>query len=69
LPSSAIDLIAADVSGDLAYTVHCEITSTNVDGEPRDNVLRVTQVYRREDDDWKVIHRHADSEPGPSDEI
>lgn len=65
--SSEVDLIAADVSGDLAYTVHREITSTIVDGEPRDYVLRVTQVYRREDGDWKVVHRHGDSGPDPSD--
>jgi ketosteroid isomerase-like protein len=25
-------------------------------------VLRVTQVYRREDGVWKVVHRHADNE-------
>jgi ketosteroid isomerase-like protein len=60
--SSDIDLIAADVSGDLAYTVHREITSTSVNGEQRDYVLRVTQVYRRDDGAWKVVHRHADEE-------
>ena len=61
--SSAVELVAADVSGDLAYTAHREITSTIVNGEPRDYVLRVTQVYRREDGDWKVVHRHGDEEP------
>ncbi|MGQ0847848.1 MAG: YybH family protein [Actinomycetota bacterium] len=61
--SSAIDLVAADVSGDLAYTVHREITSTSVDGEPSGYVLRVTQVYRREDGEWKVVHRHGDRDP------
>jgi hypothetical protein len=64
--SSDIDLVAADVSGDLAYTVHREITSTTVNGEPRDYVLRVTQVYRREEGAWKVIHRHADEEAATS---
>jgi len=61
--SSDIDLVAADVSGDLAYTVHREITSTSVSGQPRDYVLRVTQVYRREDGSWKVVHRHGDEDP------
>jgi ketosteroid isomerase-like protein len=62
--SSEIEVVAADVSGNLAYTVHREITSTIVNGDPRDYVLRVTQVYRREDGDWKVVHRHADNDPG-----
>jgi ketosteroid isomerase-like protein len=48
MASSSIDLLAAEVSGDLAYTVHREITSTTIDGVPSDYVLRVTQIYRRE---------------------
>lgn len=65
--SGDIELIAADVSGDLAYTVHREATSTRVNGEPSAYVLRVTQVYRREDDEWKVVHRHADTAPPAAD--
>ncbi|MFE5307089.1 YybH family protein [Isoptericola sp. NPDC056573] len=61
--SAEVDLVAADVGGDLAYTVHREVTSTSVDGRPRDYVLRVTQVYRREAAGWKVVHRHADGGP------
>lgn len=58
-----IDLLAHGVSGDLAYTVHREHTRTSVRGEPRDYVLRTTQVYRRESGVWKVVHRHADDDP------
>ncbi|GAA1860864.1 hypothetical protein GCM10009715_05410 [Paeniglutamicibacter psychrophenolicus] len=61
--SGDIELIAADVSGDLAYTVHRATTSTHVNGEPSAYVLRVTQIYRREDGEWKVVHRHADTAP------
>ena len=57
-----IDLVAHDVHGDVAYTVHREHTRTSIRGEPRDYVLRVTQVYRREDGAWKVVHRHGDNE-------
>ena len=59
--SSGIELLATDVSDDLAYTVHRETTSTHVDGERWDYVLRVTQVYRCEDGAWKVVNRHADT--------
>ncbi|MBS1698162.1 MAG: nuclear transport factor 2 family protein [Actinobacteria bacterium] len=62
IASSTVELLAAEVSGDLAYTAHREITATAVDGRPRSYVLRVTQVYRREDGTWKVVHRHGDEE-------
>jgi ketosteroid isomerase-like protein len=50
-----------DVVGDMAYTAGLEHISTSVDGEPRTFTLRATQVYRREDGQWKVAHRHADT--------
>ena len=57
-----VSLVAHGVSGHLAYTVHREHTTTRVNGEQREYVLRTTQVYRREDGTWKVVHRHADHE-------
>lgn len=59
--SSSMDIIAADVLGDIAYTVAYEHTHTSVNGEPRNYTLRATQIYRREDGEWKVVHRHADT--------
>ena len=59
--SYTFELQACDVVGDMAYTVGLEHTSTSVDGEPRTYTLRATQVYRREDCEWKVVHRHADT--------
>ena len=57
-----VSLVAHGVSGELAYTVHREHTTTTVNGEPREYTLRVTQVYRHEDGTWHVVHRHADNE-------
>jgi ketosteroid isomerase-like protein len=54
------EIVAADVIGDLAYTVGYEHTQAAIDGEPRTYTLRATQIYRREDGEWKVVHRHAD---------
>lgn len=54
--------MAAGSSGDLGYAVGVErgrVTVTGADG-PQEMVLRVTQVFRREDGEWKLVHRHAD---------
>jgi ketosteroid isomerase-like protein len=61
--SYRFELVAAGVSGDLAYTVGFEHSSLSVDGTPVNNTLRVTHVYRREDGEWKVVHRHGDFPP------
>ena len=53
-----------DVSGDLAYTVGSEQGTVRIDGgPPRDMTIRVTQVYRRIEGDWWLVHRHADFPP------
>jgi ketosteroid isomerase-like protein len=59
--SYSLELQAFDVVGDMAYTAGLEHTSASVDAQPRTYTLRATQVYRREDGEWKVAHRHADS--------
>ena len=58
------EVIAAGASGDLAYTVGYEHSEIVVDGDPRKYTLRVTHVYRREDGEWRIVHRHADFPPG-----
>ena len=56
------ELVAAGVSGDLAYTTGYEHTSVSWDGVPLEPyILRVTHVYRREDGEWKIVHRHANA--------
>lgn len=59
--SYAFEVQAYDVIGDMAYTAGLEHTTASVDGDPRTYTLRATQVYRREDGEWKVAHRHADT--------
>jgi ketosteroid isomerase-like protein len=56
---------AAVASGqDLAYTVGFERGPVSIDGGPvREMAMRVTQVYRRVDGGWKLVHRHADLAP------
>ena len=57
------EVIAAGASGDLAYTVGFEHNQVKVDGQPRTYTLRATHVYRREEGQWRIVHRHADVPP------
>jgi ketosteroid isomerase-like protein len=58
------ELVAAGASGDLAYTLGYEFISFSMDGAPVEPwTLRVTHLYRREDGEWKIVHRHADHVP------
>jgi ketosteroid isomerase-like protein len=54
-------VVAAGASGDLAYVAAFEHTTASIKGAPpQPYVLRVTTVFRREDGEWKAVHRHAD---------
>ncbi|MDP8927103.1 MAG: nuclear transport factor 2 family protein [Actinomycetota bacterium] len=57
------EVVAAGASGDLAYTVGYEHNDVSVDGQPTTYTLRVTHVYRRENGQWRIVHRHADVPP------
>jgi len=59
-----IEVVAAGASGDLAYLVAFEHTTSSIGGKlPAPYTLRVTTVFRREAGAWKVVHRHADHLP------
>ena len=59
------EVLAAGVSGDLAYIAGIEHTTAAVGDAPAQAYeLRVTTVFRREEGEWKVVHRHADPVPG-----
>jgi ketosteroid isomerase-like protein len=58
----AFEYISSGVSGDLAYTVAIERSKVRVTGQdtPAAMPLRVTHIFRRENGQWRLIHRHAD---------
>ena len=59
-----LDLVAAGVSGDLAYMVGFEHIANSVVGIPVEPyTLRVTHIFRRENGEWRIAHRHADYVP------
>jgi ketosteroid isomerase-like protein len=56
------EYLSVVVSGDLAFTVAIERQEEARTGEqgPVRRALRATQVFRREEGSWKLLHRHAD---------
>jgi ketosteroid isomerase-like protein len=56
------EIIAAGASGDLAYIVALEHTTASIGGKsPEPYLLRATTIFRLEDGEWKVVHRHGDA--------
>jgi ketosteroid isomerase-like protein len=55
------EVVAADVGNDFAYLLAIERTTASVAGsETMSFMLRSTTIFRREDGEWKIVHRHAD---------
>ncbi len=56
------DLVAKEVTADLAYLVEVERLRAKMGG--RDDFtsvdLRVTGIFRNEEGAWRLVHRHAD---------
>ena len=56
-----LELTEAHSWDDTLVLVMIERQHARVGGMPdQDWSLRVTQVYRRDGDDWRLVHRHAD---------
>ena len=52
------------VVGDLAYELGVERGSMQLGGHPVTIDQRVTNIYRREAGQWKVVHHHTDQAGG-----
>jgi ketosteroid isomerase-like protein len=54
--------VSTVVTTDLAYTVAYEHSQVLLGDStvPKETSLRVTTIFRRETDGWKIVHRHAD---------
>jgi ketosteroid isomerase-like protein len=60
--SAVPELLAQGHSGDLGFTVHLEhiAAQSGPSATEVQKTYRVTHIFRREGDEWKLIHRHAD---------
>jgi ketosteroid isomerase-like protein len=60
-----VDLVdqRIDVGEDLAYEVGVERGQASLAGEKITIDQRVTNVYRREGGQWKMVHHHSDLSP------
>ena len=62
--SHRIERLVKNESGNLGYVVQLEHLRFRVPGQAEESTrdYRVTMVFRREDDGWKLVHRQADSQ-------
>jgi ketosteroid isomerase-like protein len=71
--ATGFETVAKYVTPELAYLVEMERCKAKVEG--RDDVtpiaVRVTTIFRLEDGEWKVVHRHADpiTAPQPAESV
>jgi ketosteroid isomerase-like protein len=63
--SVTFELLASGVSGDLAYVVSFERSLIHTAGsvELQPGFIRVTHILRREEGQWRLLHRHMDPLP------
>ena len=62
--TNTIERIVAKANGDLGYVVQIEHIRFHVPGQVEESTrdYRVTMLFRRESEGWRIIHRQADSQ-------
>jgi ketosteroid isomerase-like protein len=67
------EIIEKHVTPELAYVVRVERARAKVGGSEdiAPITLRVTMIFRSEDGEWKIVHRHADpiTTPQPAESV
>ena len=60
---ASADVVVVPLCDDVAYTVGTERFEGKVGGETIRGEWRATNIYRKEDGDWKIVHHHTDASP------
>lgn len=55
------------VMGDVACEVGTEHVTATLAGKRTQGEIRVTNIYRRDDGTWKMVHHHTDTDPAMQD--
>jgi len=60
--TTELEVLQQGAAGDLAYWTGLQRATVRTGDAPKPvaMMLRVTEVFRREGDAWKLVHRHAD---------
>lgn len=58
--NSHLEVIQAEAGGSIAYWCGFQHAEVDMDGKRVQMSLRITELFRREDGEWKLVHRHAD---------
>lgn len=60
--TSRLEVLQVGASGDIAYWVGLQHATVQYGDmtQPAPMDLRVTEIFRRENGEWKLVHRHAD---------
>ena len=70
---TSYEIVAKYVTAELAYVVEIEQGKAKVGGREEITpwALRATMIFRPEDGEWKVVHRHADpiTTPQPAESV
>jgi NAD(P)H-dependent FMN reductase/ketosteroid isomerase-like protein len=58
-----LEILQSGSSGDLAFWTGLQHAEVHMQGKKTAMTLRITEVFRFEDGNWKLVHRHADMPP------
>lgn len=57
---SELEVLQMAADGDVGYWTGIQHAKVEMGGKATPMDLRVTELFRKEGDDWKLVHRHAD---------
>lgn len=60
---SGFEILQMAAGDEIAYWTGFQRATVHFNGKPEtvEFNLRITEIFRRESDDWKLVHRHADA--------